>query len=86
MGRGGPPRGGPGGRGRGNFGIWQENVQAVYPPRLKEEGDRVVQRFKAAKDDSPEFPLRTFLQSHPNADLYRFISKVPDGEHLVNPV
>jgi hypothetical protein len=83
MGRGGPSRGG---RGRGDFGIWQENVQAVYPPRLKQEDDRVVERFKAAKDDSPEFPLRTFLQSHANTHLYRFVSKVLDGEHLANPV
>ena len=60
-GRGGPPRGGPGGRGRGNFGIWQENVPAVYPPQLKEEADRVVARFNAVKDDSPNLPLRTFF-------------------------
>jgi len=59
-GRGGPPRGG---RGRGDFGIWQENVRAVYPPQLKEEADKVVARFKAVKDDSPQFPLRMSLQS-----------------------
>ena len=86
MGRGGPPRGGPGGRGRGDFGIWQENVRAVYPPQLKAEADKVVERFKAAGDDSPSFPLRTFLQSHANAHLYHFVSKVLDGGHLANLV
>jgi len=82
-GGGGPPRGG---RGRGNFGIWQENVRAVYPPQLKEEADRVVARFKAVKDDSPQFPLRTSLRSVVNAHFHRFVFKVLDGAHLVSPV
>ena len=69
-GSGGPARGGFGGRGRGgNFGIWQEGVRAVHSPQLKEEEDRVVAKFKAEKDDSPELPLRTFLPSDPNALL-----------------
>lgn len=83
MGRGGPPRGGPGGRGRGNFGVWQENVRAVHPPQRKEEEDRVVARFKAAKDKPPEFPLRKFPQSFANSHPYRFVSQVLDGGHLV---
>lgn len=86
MGRGGPSRGGPGGRGRGDFGIWQQNVQAVYPSQLKEEGDKVVARFKAKKDNSPEYPLRMFLQSYANAYLHRFVSKVLDGGQLVSLV
>ena len=73
-GGGGPSRGGPGGRGRGNTGIWQEGVRAVYDPRLKEEGDKVVARFNAAKDDSPKYPLRTFLESDPSLDPHPFVS------------
>ena len=72
MGRGGggPGRGGPGGRGRGgNVGIWQEGVPAVHSQQLRELEDRVVARFKAENDDSPELPLRTFLQSNANAVL-----------------
>lgn len=58
MGRGGPSRGGFG-RGRGgNLGIWQENVPAVHPPQLREEEEKVVAKFKADKDESPELPLR----------------------------
>ena len=67
MGRGG---GGPGrgGRGRGgNVGIWQEGVPAVHSQQLRELEDRVVARFKAENDNSPELPLRTFLQSNGNA-------------------
>lgn len=85
-GGGGPGRGGPGGRGRGNFGIWQENVRAVYDPRLKEEADKVVTRFKAVTDDSPEFPLRKFLESDANACFNCFITKVLGGGHSANPV
>jgi len=73
-GGGGPSRGGGGGRGRGNFGIWQEGVRASYDSRLKEEGDRVVARFNATKDNSPEFPLRTFLESDANSHSHRFLS------------
>ena len=66
MGRGGPSRGGFGGRGRGgNTGIWQENVPAVHPPQLREEEERVVAKFKADKDDSPELPLRELCSPDP---------------------
>lgn len=88
MGRGGggPPRGGRGGRGRGgNFGIWQENVRAVHSPQLKEEEDKVVARFNAEKGDSPEFPLRTFLQSDANPHSQPFVFKVLGGGHKANP-
>ena len=86
-GRGGPARGGPGGgRGRGDFGIWQENVPAVYDPRLREEADRVVARFKAVTDDSPEYPLRTFPESNAGARSHRFFVKALDGGHLAKPV
>ena len=84
-GSGGPFRGGPGGRGRGNFGIWQEGVRAVYDPRLKEEGDRVIARFKAAADDSPKYPLRMFLESDANPRAHRFVLQVLDGGHLASP-
>lgn len=75
MGRGGggPARGGPGGRGRGNLGIWQEGVRAVYDPKLKEEGDKVVARFKANNDDSPKFPLRMFLRPDTNTHPHLFV-------------
>lgn len=86
-GGGGPGRGGPGGRGRGNFGIWQENVRAVYDPRLKEEADKVVNRFKADSDyESSEFPLRTFLDSGVNTHFHYFVVKVLGGAHSANPV
>ena len=85
-GGGGPGRGGPGGRGRGNFGIWQENVRAVYDPRLKEEADKVVNRFKAVPDQSPEFPLRTFLGSGVNTHFHCLVVKVLGGVHSANPV
>lgn len=82
-GRGGPFRGGPGGgRGRGgNFGIWQEGVPAVHSPQLREVEDRAVARFKAAPDDSPELPLRMFLESDADAHIHFFVFKVLDGGH-----
>ena len=86
-GRRGPARGGPGGgRDRGDFGIWQKNVPAVYNPRLREEADRVVTRFKAVTDDSPEYPLRMFPESDASARSHRFIAKALGGGHLAKPV
>ena len=78
---GGPPRGGFRGRGRGggNFGIWQENVQAIHSPQLKQEEDRAVARFIAKKDESPELPLRVFLPSVYSTPSHRFVFKVLAG-------
>ena len=42
-------------------------------------------RFNAEKDESPKFPLRTFLPSDANARSHRFVLKVPGGGHRVNP-
>jgi hypothetical protein len=84
-GGGGPFRGGPGGRGRGNFGIWQEGVGAVHDLRLQHEEDKVVSRFKAAADNSPEYPLRKFLEFDATSHIHHFVLKVLDGGHSASP-
>lgn len=84
-GGGGPSRGGPGGRGRGNFGIWQEGVRAVHDLRLQQEEDKVVSRFKAATDNSPEYPLRKFFEFDATSHIHHFVLKVLDGGHSACP-
>ena len=91
-GRGGPTRGGGGGRGllrggrgRGDFCIWQEDVQAVCDPQLQQKEDDAINRFQTITGDPPEFPLRMFFESDANSHFHRFVLKVLDGGQLANP-